>query len=152
MPRRTYEGDVIVQYVNSTRRARMVNAGSAIYIEAYALLSTGQTQRVILRATPAAGTAAIVPDQLHNLVFDPDFYMQKYPDVRLAYHGNPELATNHWLIHGIAAGRQGSRYVSARYYEAKNPDIRVYAKGSYWRALWHWLHYGILTNREAVAP
>ena len=54
-------------------------------------------------------------------VFDPDFYLEKYPDVRAA--GLDPL--RHYVMHGAAEGRKPHRLFDPEYYLRQRPEARA---------------------------
>ncbi len=83
------------------------------------------------------------------LVFDPQFYLNMYADLRNAFGSNLTAATNHWVNNGINEARQGSLYFSAPYYLATNPDVAaVYGATNYAGAIEHYLKYGRNEGRK----
>lgn len=58
------------------------------------------------------------------MVLDPQYYLDKYPDLQKAFGpNNLEAAKQHWLTYGIKEGRQSSFVFHLVAYQRKNPDI-----------------------------
>jgi hypothetical protein len=57
-------------------------------------------------------------------VFDPDYYLNSYPDVRAAFGNNQIAAFNHFIAYGMSEGRQGSADFSVTTYRNRYPNLR----------------------------
>lgn len=89
---------------------------------------------------------------LSAAVFDPRWYLAKYPDLAAALGDqNIEEASNHWLTHGIAEGRQGNFTFSASTYLSFYQDV-AHALGAenYVAAIEHYLNHGIYEGRAGA--
>jgi hypothetical protein len=97
--------------------------------------------------------SAEVPPAAGPLVFDPEFYLEMYPDVAALARGNrADFARNHWLRHGMAEGRAGSPAFHLDYYKEKNPDVwERFRRGRNptLELVLHWLEYGIEEGRDS---
>ncbi len=81
-----------------------------------------------------------------SIVFDPVFYLQKYPDL-LATFGPTgyQAAAQHFIYQGLPVeGRQGSAEFDVQYYLANNPDIAAaYGATNYEGATYHFVNVGL---------
>jgi hypothetical protein len=85
---------------------------------------------------------------LENLVFDPCFYTNKYPDLKRAFGVDWWRAAHHWKTSGIHEGRQSSAGFSIRAYYSRYPDLQR-AFGQNWAALLnHWWEHGKKEGRN----
>ena len=75
-------------------------------------------------------------------LFDPDHYLQMYPDVRTA-RVNPLW---HFVRHGAAEGRQPSRLFDVNVYLETNPDVRRSGQN----ALVHYIRHGRFEGRMPI--
>ncbi|WP_323500112.1 glycosyltransferase [Variovorax sp. RTB1] len=94
----------------------------------------------LARQPKASGSQAEQPSQLieKSGLFDPVFYALAYPDVRLS-----ELSPlEHFIQHGLMAGRHPSIQFDPDLYAASNPDI-----GGVRKALLHYVLCGRLEGR-----
>ena len=93
------------------------------------------------------------PDPLASSpVFDEDFYLMSYADLRKAFGTNRVSASKHWLKYGIKEGRRSSPAFDARYYLGKYPDLqKVFGADNYKGANEHWLNFGVAEGRQGSA-
>ncbi|MBD2055326.1 hypothetical protein H6F88_04680 [Oculatella sp. FACHB-28] len=82
-------------------------------------------------------------------VFDPDFYLMSYGDLRNAFGTNQGAARNHWLTYGIQEGRRSSPAFDVQYYLSFYPDLQNAFSNDYTAAINHWLTYGIQEGRRS---
>jgi len=82
-------------------------------------------------------------------VFDPDFYLMTYGDLRNAFGTDQGAARNHWLTYGIQEGRRSSPAFDVRYYLSSYSDLRNAFSNDYAAAINHWLTYGIREGRRS---
>ncbi len=83
---------------------------------------------------------------MENAAFDPCFYINKYPDMKAAFHNNLTGATNHWLTFGIHEGRQSSAGFSTAAYIIRYEDLlKTFVKNGsvdFASAMGHWVNNG----------
>jgi hypothetical protein len=83
------------------------------------------------------------------MVLDPQFYLDKYPDLKRAFGpNNLEAAKQHWLNNGIKEGRQSSFSFSLPAYQAKNSDLWDHNIRTYEAVLNHYVTLGYKENRD----
>jgi pimeloyl-ACP methyl ester carboxylesterase len=82
-------------------------------------------------------------------VFNADYYLATYGDLRNAFGSDRVRAETHWLNHGILEGRQGSPDFSPKCYLNRYPDLQNgFGSTNYSRALIHYLNNGINERRN----
>lgn len=81
--------------------------------------------------------------------FDSLQYMAANPDIYLAFGGNGQAATDHFLNAGFQEGR--STVFDALRYEASNPDVALAFGANTGAAMQHWLQAGIREGRSATS-
>jgi hypothetical protein len=85
------------------------------------------------------------------MVLDPQFYLDKYPDLKRAFGpNNLEAAKQHWLNYGIKEGRQSSFFFSLPAYQSKNPDLWDHNVRTYEAVLNHYINGGYKEPRDAT--
>ena len=83
-------------------------------------------------------------------VFDADFYLMSYGDLRNAFGGNQSAAKKHWLSNGINEGRRSSSAFDVRYYLEKYTDLQnAFGNSNYAAAVNHWRSNGISEGRRS---
>lgn len=60
----------------------------------------------------------------YSLVYDKDFYLNKYPDLQKAIGNNPIELLKHFVNAGMNEGRQGNANFSMQYYKSAYIDLR----------------------------
>jgi hypothetical protein len=75
-------------------------------------------------------------------VFDADFYLSSYGDLRNAFGTDRVAAENHWINRGIIEGRQASPNFSTKCYLNRYPDLKNAFGDDYTKALKHYLDIG----------
>lgn len=104
-----------------------------------------QNQITVTVETPAQ-VNALLPQ-----VFDPNFYLQTYGDLRAAFGTNTTAATQHWLNYGMNEGRQGSLTFSASQYINMYGDLKAaFGPTGYAAAIQHYANYGISEGRAGL--
>jgi len=83
-------------------------------------------------------------------VFNPTWYLQKYPDLQAAFGTNTTLATQHWIQYGVKEGRQGSPTFWSQAYLANYADLRAAFGTNYAAAIQHYILYGINEGRHGL--
>jgi len=96
-----------------------------------------------------AAQAAARPSFLSPLVFDPNFCLMTYADLRQAFGTNQGAARDHWQGYGLREGRQGHPNFSPKCYLNRYPDLQnAFGATNYSRALDHYLYHGINEGRD----
>jgi hypothetical protein len=84
------------------------------------------------------------PQTLDNSVFDAEFYLNLYPDLRAAFGSDEVAALNHWLIQGLPVeGRRASREFDVQFYLNHYGDLKAFFGENFEGALQHWLNQGL---------
>ena len=77
-----------------------------------------------------------------SLLFDPDYYRRKYPDVARTGHD----PVSHFRLHGAAEGRRPNRYFDTSWYASAE------GAGTGGSAINPFLHYVLYGYRQGLAP
>ena len=95
----------------------------------------------------------IIPDTnttaLTDVVFDSNFYFNKYPDLQQAFGYNHDALASHWLTSGINEGRAGSMFLDLTEYVERNPDLKNAFGDDYRAAYNHFIETGCNEGRES---
>jgi hypothetical protein len=90
------------------------------------------------------------PSIASSPIFDADFYLMSYGDLRNAFGTSQESARNHWLSNGIREGRRSSSAFDVQFYLGKYPDLQnAFGANNYASAVNHWLSNGIKKGRRS---
>ena len=84
-----------------------------------------------------------------SVVFDAEFYLSKYADLRAAFGDDYDAAYNHFLTYGISEGRQASPLFDVVYYLNQYSDLQAAFGTDYEAAYNHFLTYGISEGRRS---
>ena len=118
-------------------------------------LCLAQRCKFIDRFNSITCTAACVAKDAWALGLDPEFYFRKYPDLRRAFGGPPEVRIpqlmQHFEDHGLREGRQASSTVCYRSYLDRYGDLKAAFGNDCVRAAAHYQEHGRREGRD-VGP
>lgn len=81
-------------------------------------------------------------------IFDPEYYMERYPDVKAAVGSDPQALLKHFLTIGLKEGRVGSPVLDIAKYRKLYPDLAA-AFGDHWDLyVRHYFTLGIAQGRS----
>ena len=81
-------------------------------------------------------------------IFDPEYYMERYPDVKAAVGSDPQALLEHFLTIGLKEGRVGSPVLDIAKYRKLYPDLAA-AFGDNWDLyVRHYFTLGIAQGRS----
>jgi hypothetical protein len=109
----------------------------------------GFAQGLSAAKTFAAVSAAPFARSPEELVFDADYYHNRYPDLQNAFHHDNAKLHHHWHEYGIGEGRACSEALDLTFYLAKYPDLQQAFGRDYRRAYKHFFEYGIKEMRQS---
>ena len=88
----------------------------------------------------------------YNMVYDPNYYMARYPDLRAAFANDGYALIAHFVNNGINEGRQASGWFNVDIYKNNYVDLRNafgYDTGAYIR---HYVFHGCAEGRQGCVP
>lgn len=98
------------------------------------------------------GASAFAQTDAQKLaVFDANFYLNKYPDLKSAFGNDVQAAQQHWLQNGLKEGRDASPAFSIGGYRARYPDLQRAFGYDYSALLRHWYDAGMKEKRDPRA-
>jgi len=77
------------------------------------------------------------------IVFNADYYLDEYPDLRKILGNDVNAAHDHWLNVGIAEGRHASRQFDSQWYVDLYSDLKAAFGDDHVAALEHFLQQGL---------
>ncbi len=84
--------------------------------------------------------AVEIPSELKAFVFDAEYYVNRYADLRDAYGNDEATLYEHYVNYGIEEGRAASPYFDVKFYMNQNGQaFRETMKGDYEKAFKHFL-------------
>ena len=105
-------------------------------------------------ALPAAGTgsgASLPHNGLdYGPIFDADYYLNRYPDLRAAFGTDAQAAFNHFLTFGMKEGRIASPNFNVHTYRGRYGDLQAAFGGNLTNYYIHYLQYGIAEKRQGI--
>ena len=94
----------------------------------------------------------IVVDTITSMVFDADFYINKYPDLKKVYGTDYTKLYSHFVKYGIKEGRQAHINFDVKYYLNNNKDLlNTFGAGNYTAAYNHYIKNGYKESRITSA-
>ncbi|MBQ9414848.1 MAG: hypothetical protein IJU16_06970 [Clostridia bacterium] len=81
-------------------------------------------------------------------VFDFDYYINHYPDIRSAYGSDRTRVLKHFLTNGLKEGRVASPVFSIKYYMEKYPDLQAAFGNNYAKYARHFVKNGMKEMRQ----
>lgn len=96
------------------------------------------------------GTQTVYNGVDYAAVYNYNYYVNKYPDIKRAFGNNDYKALQHFALYGMNEGRQGSANFDVGSYYNRYADLRR-AFGTNWQRYYiHYIRYGRLEGRSAV--
>lgn len=84
----------------------------------------------------------------YSPVFDPQYYLNSYQDLKKAFGNDEEKAFSHFLETGMSEGRQGSELFNVTTYKNRYPDLRAAFGNDLRQYYLHYLNSGITEGRS----
>lgn len=84
----------------------------------------------------------------YSAVYDYNYYINAYPDVRLLYTGKPDAALYHFVTQGMKAGRQGCANFSPFAYKNRYADLRAVYGENIEAYYYHFMNFGYTERRN----
>jgi len=83
-------------------------------------------------------------------LFDFEYYLNKYPDLRINGVVTEEQSIQHWLNNGFKENRNAKMYLfDFEYYLNKYPDLRINGVVTEEQSIQHWLNNGTKEGRHS---
>lgn len=83
-------------------------------------------------------------------VYNFNYYIEKYPDIKLAFGNDPEKALEHFVKHGMEEGRSGNADFNVHAYKNNYSDLRAAFGDNLEKYYIHYLRYGIEEGRKCA--
>ena len=86
----------------------------------------------------------------YSLVYDYNYYVNKYSDVKKAYGIDDTAVLKHFVVHGMSEGRQASAKFNVKKYKNNYKDLRK-AYGNNFKSYYeHYIKFGHTEGRKAI--
>ncbi len=86
----------------------------------------------------------------YRTVYDYNYYISRYPDIKKAYGGNENAVLAHFVNYGMKEGRQACSNFNVMSYAYKYSDLRKAYKNDLKKYYMHYINYGKKEGRTAV--
>ncbi|MBQ2445102.1 MAG: hypothetical protein II272_01545 [Oscillospiraceae bacterium] len=112
-----------------------------------------QGPQVLTFAPKRSAAATTISEELKPLVFDPEYYAEKYPELKAAYGTDEAQLYKHFVNYGLEEGRCASPYFDVRFYMNNNGEqLREHCHGDYNVAFAHFVKYVSDANERKNNP
>lgn len=106
---------------------------------------------VITGNTDITITTGYVLDNVnYSPVFEPEYYLNKYPDLQNAFGNDANKALEHFVHHGMYEGRQGSENFDVYSYRARYDDVSNSYGDDLAKYYMHYINYGQYEGRDGT--
>lgn len=95
---------------------------------------------------------SLVPNSVKDIVFNADYYANKYSDLKKTFGTNATKLFEHYVNFGIKEGRQASPIFSIKDYVNNNSDLKKKYGTDYKTAMKHFVSFGIKEARNTAKP
>lgn len=86
----------------------------------------------------------------YSKVYNFEYYINKYSDMKAYFGNDDQAAIRHFVLYGMAEGRQGSANFDLNSYKNANPDLRKCFKKDNKKYYIHYLNHGYKEGRAAT--
>jgi hypothetical protein len=86
----------------------------------------------------------------YSKVYNFEYYINKYPDMKSYFGNDDQAAIRHFVLYGMAEGRQGSGSFDLNSYKNANPDLRQCFKKDNKKYYIHYINHGYKEGRTAT--
>ena len=94
--------------------------------------------------------AAVYNGVDYSRVYDFNYYINKYADLKAAFGNDPEAAIRHFIIHGMNEGRQANATFDVNSYKNANGDLRIAFGNNLRKYYEHYMVWGYKESRVTV--
>ncbi len=102
--------------------------------------------------SPLIGSATVYKGVDYSSVYNYDYYIKTYPDLKKAFGDNDDDigALRHFVESGMSEGREGSEKFNVKTYRKRNVDLRIAFGNDLRRYYIHYLENGIKEGRNGA--
>ncbi len=83
-------------------------------------------------------------------VYNFNYYIEKYPDIKQVFGNDPEKALDHFVRHGMEEGRCGNADFNVHAYRSNYSDLRAAFGDDLEKYYIHYLRYGVAEGRDCA--
>ena len=141
------QGTIIYDFFNKSDA--MVEAQGAHTLESF--WSGFNVPVASLNTVDTSATESYVYDGVdYSAVFDADYYISTYADIRTAYGADKQQAFAHFISNGMKEGRQGCASFNVYSYKNRYKDLRTAFGNNLTAYYMHYINNGKAEGRTAV--
>ncbi len=109
--------------------------------------------QVFYFGTVRNSTTVSIPEKVKPYIFDPQYYADRYPELKAVYGYDADALYAHFVNYGIEEGRCASPYFDVVYYaNHNNINLTEHVKGDYEKAMTHFINYMDNASELSTAP
>lgn len=153
-----YSNGTVYTIEGNTSSATISTNGGAVCEKSYSISNT----YIVYICSPAykntsssqssSSSSGWLTGVAKDIVFDAEYYANKYSDLKAAFGTNATKLYNHFLSFGIKEGRSASPIFDVKYYVNNNSDLKSAFGTDYVAAVKHFMNYGIKEARATAQP
>ena len=152
-----YSNGTVYTVEGNTSSATISTNGGAVCEKSYSIYNT----YIVYICSPAykssgnAGgnsTTEWLSGDAKSIVFDANYYANKYSDLKAAFGTDKTKLFKHFLDYGIKEGRCASPVFDIKYYVDNNADLKKAFGTDFVAAMKHFVNYGIKEARVTAKP
>ncbi len=98
--------------------------------------------------TTASGYETTLDGVNYSKVYDYNYYINKYPDIKKAFDLDDQAVLKHFVTYGMKEGRQGKASFDVCSYKNSYPDLRAAFEGDIEKYYIHYINYGSKEGRN----
>ena len=151
----SYSNGTVHTIEGNTSSATISTNGGAVCAKSYSIYDT----YIVYICSPAyksngasASAGSLIPAELKSVLFNADYYAEKYADLKNAFGKDEAKLYDHFLNFGIKEGRQASPTFDVKYYVNNNADLKKAYGTDYVKAVKHFIGFGVNEYRYTAAP
>ena len=105
--------------------------------------------RVTTGVTKKVGTITILNGVDYRRVYDYNYYVSKYPNLKKVYGDDDVAVLKHFVTYGMKEGRQASSEFCLQNYKARYAGLRSAFGNDNVKYYMHYIQYGYKEHRDA---
>lgn len=98
--------------------------------------------------TPPSGSAPVYNGVDYSAVYDYNYYLTKYADLKKAFNSNKDAALQHFVTTGMSEGRQGKSSFNVHAYMNRYEDLRNVFGNNLKSYYMHYITNGVKEGRD----
>lgn len=113
-------------------------------------ISQGNNEKRVVSENVVGTLTTVYNGVDYARVFDYEYYLRRYPNVRSKFKKNPEKALEYFVVNGMGARQRASRNFDVKSYYRANRDLRELYGLDYPKYYHHYVTRGYKENRRTT--